>query len=291
MTATHDHHGQPPSARVIHLRYAGKCASCGRPLQVRDTAWWDAAAHSTTCLTCRPAADVDRGQPMPPAALAVGEPGGSAQRRYEKLRQRREAKIDADWGPLAGVAKRLSTEPQSTAAWAKGADGERRLARHLAAALGNRAVLLHDRKVPGTRGNIDHIAVAASGVWVIDAKNYKGRVERRDVGGWFTRDERLYVGNRDRTKAVAGLGWQIDAVRTALDGAAVPITGVVCLIENEWKLFAKPFRINGVWVTWGKKLSEMIAAPGKLNPAQVTGIAGHLATSLPPAVTTPSRAS
>jgi hypothetical protein len=79
----------------------------------------------------------------------------------------------------------LSDDPQSTTAWAKGSEGERRLAEHLLRTVGGRAVLLHDRKVPHTRGNIDHIAIAASGVWVIDAKNYNGLVERRDVGGWF----------------------------------------------------------------------------------------------------------
>lgn len=66
-------------------------------------------------------------------------------------------------GRLAGVVKFLSDDPQSITAWAKGSEGERRLARHLLAAVGDRAVLLHDRKVPGTRGNIDHIAIAAVG--------------------------------------------------------------------------------------------------------------------------------
>jgi hypothetical protein len=67
-------------------------------------------------------------------------------------------------------------DPQSTRAWARGSEGERRLAAHLLRTVGDRAVLLHDRKVPRTRGNIDHLAIAASGVWVIDAKHYTGLV-------------------------------------------------------------------------------------------------------------------
>ncbi|MGP8209226.1 MAG: nuclease-related domain-containing protein, partial [Acidimicrobiales bacterium] len=94
-------------------------------------------------------------------------------------------------------------DPQSTRAWARGSEGERRLAAHLLRTVGDRAVLLHDRKVPRTRGNIDHLAIAASGVWVIDAKHYTGLVERRDMGGWFKTDYHLYVGGRDRTKVVA----------------------------------------------------------------------------------------
>jgi len=39
---------------------------------------------------------------------------------------------------------------------------------------------LHDRRVPGTKANIDHVAVGAGAVWVIDAKRYQGLVEHRD---------------------------------------------------------------------------------------------------------------
>jgi len=35
------------------------------------------------------------------------------------------------------------------------------------------------------RANIDHIAVVGSGVWVIDSKHFRGRLERREVSGWF----------------------------------------------------------------------------------------------------------
>jgi Nuclease-related domain len=64
--------------------------------------------------------------------------------------------------------------------------------------------VLHDRRIPGSRANIDHIVVAPCGVFVIDAKNYKGRVEKRDRGGFFSTDCRLYVGGRDKTPLVAG---------------------------------------------------------------------------------------
>lgn len=176
------------------------------------------------------------------------------------------------------------TTPQSTIAWARGSEGEQRLAAHLLRTVGDRAVLLHDRKVPRTRGNIDHLAIAASGVWVIDAKHYKGMVERRDKGGWFKTDYRLYVGGRDRTTTVDGLDWQVSAVRSALSGTDVPINAALCFIEAEWRLFAKPFQHNDVWVIWATNLAEMIAAPGPLSLADVTRVAERLATALPPAV-------
>jgi len=203
---------------------------------------------------------------------------------YEQKHRRREQQIDQRWGRLAGVVKFMADDPQSTKAWAKGSEGERRLAADLTKRVGDRAVLLHDRKIPGTRANIDHLAVAASGIWIIDAKNYKGKVEQRDVGGWLKTDRRLYVNGRDQSKLVAGFARQINAVLEAINGAEIPAHAALCFVNSEWGLLAKPFKHAGVWVTWPKKLSEMIAAPGSLTSEDVVRIADRLASGLPPAV-------
>jgi hypothetical protein len=212
----------------------------------------------------------------------------SSRQVYERRHWLREQRIEQRWGRLSGIVKFLSDDPQSTIAWVKGSEGERRLAAHLLHAVGDRAVLLHDRKVPGTRGNIDHLVIAASGVWVIDAKNYMGLVEERFIGGWLHPKQRIYVDGRDRTKLADGVGWQVDAVRNALDAADVPITAAVCFVAAEWRMLSKRFQHGGVWVTWAKKLAEMIAAPGPLSPADVTCLAGRLAAALPPAADMPS---
>lgn len=66
-------------------------------------------------------------------------------------------------------------------------------------------MFLHDRKVG--QANIDHLIVASSRVWVVDAKNYAGRVEYRGVGGWLRpADYRIYVGGRDKTKLATRSG-------------------------------------------------------------------------------------
>src|SRR5436853_5665627 len=60
---------------------------------------------------------------------------------------------------------------------------------------------LHDRRIPGARGNIDHVVICPSGLYVIDAKRYKGAVSVRNVGGFFSGpDLRLIVGRRGCTK-------------------------------------------------------------------------------------------
>ncbi len=288
--------GESVGARTIRLRYAGKCSGCGTELQAGTEAHWDRATRSITCLRCLDGASsappeppasaapglVESRQPAPRPTLSPSDAGGSAQAEYERRHRKREERLDARWGRFAGVAKFLSDDPQSTKAWARGAQGERRLAAHLTRVLGDRAVFLHDRK--HGRANIDHLVVASSGVWVIDAKNYEGRVEHRNVGGWFgPADNRIFVGGRDKTKLAAGLGWQVEAVRSALGELDVPVQPVLCFTSSDWGLFAKPFRHDGVLVTWASKLAELIAEPGPLGPEDVEIVAQRLGQRLKPA--------
>ena len=71
---------------------------------------------------------------------------------------------------LGGLLVAIQQAPQHETAWARGADGEARVAAALEKHLDSHTVVLHDRSIPGTRANIDHIAIAPSGAWVIDAK-------------------------------------------------------------------------------------------------------------------------
>jgi hypothetical protein len=87
-------------------------------------------------------------------------------------------------------------------------------------------------------------------VSVVDAKNYTGRAEYRNVGGRLgPADNRIFVGGRDRTKVATVLGWQVTTVRQALGELDVPIHRAVCFASSAWGLFAKPFSHDGVLVT------------------------------------------
>jgi hypothetical protein len=295
---------------IIPLRYPGTCSVCRAALPAKTRAHWDKPTHKITCIDCagqfneleEPRAIAIDGQevsspatlpdvlqsPSPSATTSSpptsGRAGASAAYEYQRRHDKREAILDQRFGRLSGLVKFLVDDPQSIRSWAKGSAGERELAEALQRRIGERAVLLHDRRIPRSSANIDHIAVASSGVWIIDAKTYKGRVEERDKGGWFKVDQRLYVNGRDRTKLVGGLDKQRAAVLTALAGIDVKVHAALCFIEAEWSWFPKPFRIEGVWITWGKALSEMIAEPGPLSHDDVLRVANVLADSLPPAV-------
>ena len=113
--------------------------------------------------------------------------------------------------------------------------------------------VLHDRRIRGSRANIDHLVVTPSGVWVIDTKKYSGSPSLRVEGGILRpRVEKLMVGGRDKSRLVDGVLWQVECVREEVPGVAV--RGILCFVDSEWPLLAGPFRVNGVEVLWPRKL-------------------------------------
>lgn len=274
---------------MITLRRGGRCAGCGAALDVGTRAWWDGERRSTTCSTCAPG-----GGPLWPILPAPppvtdrdrGTAGASAQQEYDRRRARREERVRAAHPHLGGLVLAFSDEPATTTAWAAGAEGERRVGACLDGLAGRGVVVLHDRRVPRSRANLDHVAVGPSGVFVVDAKRYCGRVARRDVGGWFRRDVRLYVGRRDCSKLVASSVRQAVAVRERLAGCqaaeGVPVVAVLCFVDAEWALFAKPFTLDAVHVAWPDATADLVARPGPLPPERVDAVAAAVAAAFPP---------
>jgi hypothetical protein len=190
-----------------------------------------------------------------PAALDSA--GASARREHERRRANDEARIREKWGRLGGLAVALSDERQSTAAWNTGATGEERVGAALNAVASDRIRMLHDRRIPGTRANIDHIVTSPAGVWVVDAKKYKGRPRRQIDGGLFSpRVEKLTVGGRDQTKLVDGVLKQVELVRSV--ASDIEVTGVLCFVDADWPLIGGSFRVRGVEVVWPKLLVRML---------------------------------
>lgn len=275
--------------KKLSLRRADTCSVCSSDLEVGDTAWWDASTRTVHCIECN-VEDVlggtddvlyDRSSAASTLEIDRGEAGKSALDEYQRRHDLREARIDAKYGRFAGVVKFLTDDPQSTLAWKKGSIGEQKLALALSKNLGDAAILLNDRKVPKSRANIDHIAIAPSGVWVIDAKNYTGLVEQRDVGGFFSTDIRLYVGGRDRTKLAEGLEWQTRAVRAALADEAIVVRGALCFTDAEWGWFAKPFEVKDVFVSGPNTLAKKMEEVQRMSSDRVLEVAQSLARALP----------
>ncbi|WP_241490212.1 nuclease-related domain-containing protein [Curtobacterium citreum] len=208
--------------------------------------------------------------------------GASARREYERRQASDEAKIRETWGGgrIGTIAVALSGERQSTVAWKSGAVGEAEVGRALDAIASEHVVVLHDRRVPRSRANIDHFVVTRAGVWVVDAKHYRDKRPRLHVeGGPFRpRSEKLIVGS-DRTKLVESVLRQVALVRDVV--GPVDVHGTLCFVDADWPLFGGSFTVRGVDVCWPKRLAKQLAALE--GTVDVAAVAAAIAAHFPPA--------
>ena len=111
-----------------------------------------------SCLAQVPEAETASDAPtLEGIEIDRGEAGGSAAREWRKRHARREQAVPSRYGKLGGVVLGLSDEPHSTAAWAYGAHNERALGKLLDPLRAEGMAVLHDRRIPGSRANINHI--------------------------------------------------------------------------------------------------------------------------------------
>lgn len=146
----------------MRLRYPGRCRVCVIALPANSEAIYERETRTVRCLTHE--------QPKLEPPVDVGTAGSSARREFERRKAAREQRIRTKHPKLGGLILALSDEPQSTTAWDTGAVGEERLGHRLNASESETCRVLHDRRMPGSRANIDHLAVTPTGVYVIDAK-------------------------------------------------------------------------------------------------------------------------
>ncbi len=216
-----------------------------------------------------------------PARIDRGVPGASARAEFQRRRRADDQVRQQIFGrALGSVVTFLCGYRQSTSAWDLGGRGEARVGHHLNRAVGPAGVVLHDRAIPGTRANIDHIAVVASGIWVIDTKAYRGRVQRRNVGGWLRSEAALFIDGRDHTDLIPAVRRQ--AARVGRVAATFPMHASLCFADAEWGPLARPFTIDGVTVTWTARLTRTLRGPGPLSDTLIRTLAQRVATAFPP---------
>jgi hypothetical protein len=260
------------SLRELALRYAGVCARCGRSLPVGTQAVYNFSTRTVQCTVC-------------PATDDPGIPGASAQAEADRRKAKREINAKRTLGNiLGGVLLATKGEPQTTLAWEIGAYGERKLAEILAGV--PNAKLLHDRRIPGTRANLDHLLVAPAGVFVVDCKLHRGRIHLRNKGGFFSNDLRLYVGSRDRSAMAEKTIWQVEVVQQALEEAgfkpAPLIVPVICFVDGSWQInFPPPQQFEGVWLEDGRSITRFVAGRPVLDADTIARVHHALAMRFP----------
>jgi hypothetical protein len=214
--------------------------------------------------------------------LDVGSSETSARREHKQPAANRERRVRTGHPRIGGLLLALQNEPHQRRAWALGATGEERVARTLSSRVSDDVVVLHDRRIRGTRANIDHIAVAPGGVWVIDTKRYEGKqvqVQRPLLGA-----PTLRIGQRDETKLIHGLATQVALVETATRAVfpGAPIRGALCFVDADLPLIAKP-SLCGCELLQPRTLAKRLNAPGPLSGADIEALAAHLARRFPSA--------
>ncbi|MBA3841806.1 MAG: NERD domain-containing protein [Actinobacteria bacterium] len=263
--------------RRLKLRYPAQCAKCGLPLSAGAEAFWNRTTKEAYCVACAP----DETQ------LITGVPGASAALEGARRADKRVEEARRRYGDHAAAVAEAMASRDTAASWGKGSSGEARLAAFVGKEVGDAVISFHDRLIPGTRGNIDHIFVAPVGIWVIDAKSYTGKVVQRPTGPFWRPDNKVFVGGRDRTKLVKGVEKQVEAVLAAVKGdpeiKGTLVYGGLCFVDSEWGLTDFPFQVGNIWVLYPGALRKRLNKGGSLSRDRMDHIAHRLDLSLPPA--------
>jgi hypothetical protein len=224
---------------------------------------------------------------------SVGRPGGAAHGRWRRLRAAEWAtwtrtlpwrvavilgigvgggvlgsllasRLGLVVAALAAVATgwglRFRPSPDAVA-WRRGAAGERRTARLLDPLEREGWAVLHDLAVPGSRANIDHLVIGPGGVFVIDSKQYRGRLQLDSSGC-------LWHGRYPLASTLRAVSFEADQAALILtdpDMVVVPIMAVHGA-QVPWGRVV----VNGVPVVAARRLPSMLRQlPAVLGPERV----------------------
>jgi hypothetical protein len=202
----------------------------------------------------------------------------SARREGERRKANRQARVRERHPRLGGVILALQDAPQHERSWARGAGGEELVEQALTKHCAD-VVVLHDRRIPGSRANIDHIAIAASGVWVIDTKRYKGKLQ---VAKPLCGKPMLKVAGRDQSKLVDGLAKQFALVTAAVADLEldIPMRGCFCFVDTELPLLGTP-TINGLSIFGRRGLAKQLNTAGELSADRALMVAAAIGQRFP----------
>jgi Nuclease-related domain len=154
-------------------------------------------------------------------------------------------------------------------------------------------IVLSDRRVPGSKLSIDVIAVSPAGVFVIDAKHYKGLVYTKRLGPvWDLGPHQLHIGRRNRTSSIEDVTKKGEAVRDVLQstpwGSEVPVKAVLCLTRADWG-YATGVEVDDVLVGWPKLIAGRMKEPVVMDSTTVQEVSEMIADRLPTGRAVPSR--
>lgn len=164
---------------------------------------------------------------------------------------------------------------RDTERWLRGAEGELGTAWMLQALPRKGWHVFHDLAVPGSRANIDHLAVGRTGVWVIDTKTTRSPVR----AGFAS----VHLGNR--RLSTESVRWQAEVVSDRLGVRARPLVALHCAGPPEGRRFPRRgVRRGGVRVVLASDAaSRLKSGRRKLDRSTADSLAGEVPLVFRPA--------
>jgi hypothetical protein len=162
-----------------------------------------------------------------------------------------------------GWGLRFRPSPDAVA-WRRGAAGERRSARLLAPLERQGWAVLHDLAVPRSRANLDHLVIGPGGVFVIDSKQYRGRLQLDRFG-------RLWHGRYPLDPALRAVSFEADQAARVLPDPGMAVVPIVAVhgAQVPWGKVV----VDGVPVVSAQRLPSLLRAlPAVLGPEQVASL-------------------
>jgi Nuclease-related domain len=229
---------------------------------------------------------------------SVGQPGGSARAQWRRLRAAEWAawtptlpwrvaatlgiavgggvlgrlvmpRLGLAIGALAAMAAgwglRFRPSPEAIT-WRRGAAGEQRTARLLDPLEQHGWAVLHDLAVPGSQANLDHLVIGPGGVFVVDSKQYRGRLQLDPSG-------RLWHGRYPLIPTLRAVEFEADrAVQILADPQVVVPIVAVHGAQVPWGKVV----VEGVPVVSARRLPSMLRTlPAVLGPERVAVLANQ----------------
>lgn len=182
----------------------------------------------------------------------------------------------APWAALVTAAAFIADllgPRMTTVAFGIGSTGEVLTAKAFAS-LPDGFIAIHDRKASGYGGNVDHIVIGPTGVFVIESKSYSGRVR-------FTAGT-LRINGRNCTRFFDQAAREAAAIRRIIAESSLDVVPIVCLHRAELPLL--PIQAAGVRVLGPKDTVRLIKSnPAVLAPEDVRLLADLVASGTRPA--------
>jgi len=177
----------------------------------------------------------------------------------------------------AFAAIRIWEPRQSTVAWRQGAEGEERLGHRLDQLTGEGFVILHDRRVPGSPANIDHLVIGPTGVFVVDAKNFSYRLSLGKGTLWTGKYPVKLSSTRNQARRTE------TALASLCLNRTVEVLPFVCLVGSA-RLPCRTVDLDDVRVVsdWRTLVTEIRKRPTVLTALEVATLSRGAEDRLPP---------